>query len=146
MSLTVQQKVRDVAERVGWSFLQPFVVLLTATGSAALHDHQAWEKAAFVGLWAAMISLATALLAASADWHPAGYVALVDRAGRTFLSTFLGVIVAGQFISFDDTGASAAAATAVCTAFLAALKSLIGSANGATVGDTTLVPANAPQV
>lgn len=138
--LSVVQKIKDVAERTGWSFAQPFVVLLLATGSAGLHDHQAWLKAAQVGGWAAMLSFASATLLALADWHPVGYLALFDRAARTFLSVFLGVVIAGEFTGFDDTGASAAAATAAVTAFFAAVKSLIGTASGHTVGDTTAVP------
>lgn len=138
--LTPRQKAIDVAERTVWSFAQPFVVILLATGSAGLLNHQAWLKAAEVGGWAALVSLVTAVLAAAANWHPAGHLALVDRAGRTFLSTFLGVIVAGQFVSFADAGVGAALATAAVTAFLAALKSLIGIATDGTASDSTAIP------
>lgn len=141
--LSLRQNVTDIAERVAWSFAQPFVVVLTATGSAGLLMHQAWLKAAEVGGWAALISLITSVAAALGNWHPAGYLALVDRTARTFLATFVGVVVAGEFHSFADTGVGAALATAAVTAFLAAMKSLIGLAMPGTVGDTTAVPTHA---
>lgn len=139
--LSNEQKVRDIAERVIWTFAQNAVVILLATGSAGLLDHQAWKKAALVGAWAALFALVTSVIAAMADWHPTGQLAVIDRAVRTGLQSFLAVVVAGEFTSFADTGASAALATAAATGFLAALKSLVGLANGATVGDTTAVPA-----
>lgn len=140
-TLTARQKVVDIAERVVWSFAQPVVVILLATGSAGLLVHQAWLKAAEVGGWAAAASLVVAVLAVLANWHPTGTLALVDRAARTFLATFVGVVTAGEFHSFADTGVGAALATAAVTAFLAALKSLIGSAMPGTIGDTTAVKA-----
>jgi hypothetical protein len=139
VKLTAAGAIRDIAERVGWTFAQNFVTVLLATGSAGLYTHQAWGKASMVGLWAALFALVTTTLAIMVQWHPGGYAAVFDRGARTFLQTFLAVMMTSEFTSFTDAGALSALATAAATAFLAALKSLVGLANAATFADSTAV-------
>jgi hypothetical protein len=98
-------------------------------------------RALLVGAWAALFSLITTTLSLMADWHPTGQTAVLYRAGVTLLQTFLASMATSAFTSFADAGALGALATALGTAFLAALKSLVGLANPATLGDSTAVPA-----
>lgn len=143
-TLTTQQMVRDVAERAGWTFAQNFAVVLVATGSAGLYDGQAWGKAFSVAAWATLIALVVAVVGALANWHPTGYLALAERAFRTALQSFLAALITSQVTSFTDAGAKSALALAVATAFMSALKSVAGLANGTTLGDATAVPVETP--
>lgn len=140
VKLTPAGIARDLAERVGWTFFQNFVLVLVLLGQAGLHHHQAWVKAAATGGWASLFALATAGLALLVGWHPGGYAAVFDRAARTFLQTFLAVMALSSFSSFTDAGAADAIAAACATAFFAAIKSVAGLANPNTVGDSTAVP------
>jgi len=143
-SITPEQAVKLVAERVGWTFAQNFVVILLATGSAGLYDHETWMRALLVAAWASLFALITTTVTVMADFHPVGQVAVLYRAAITALQTFIAALPTSGLSSFADAGALAALATALSTAFLAALKSLVGLANPNTIGDSTAVSKAAP--
>lgn len=140
-SLSASQAAKELAERVSWTFAQNFVIILVASGSAGLYDHQQWGKALMVALWASLFALLTTVFALYGHYHPVGQVAVLYRAGVTILQTFLASMATSTFTSFSDAGALSALAAAFSVALIAGLKSLVGLTNPNTLGDSTAVPA-----
>lgn len=144
LAVTVKQALIDVGERTGWTFAQQFFVVLALGGATALNSGHHWLDALLAALWAAMVTVVTASAAIIAKYQPTSpTMLLLDRAGRTFISSLSGLLIASQFTSFGQVGALQAVGVALSTSFIAAVKSLIGSSNVNTVADSAYVPRHA---
>jgi hypothetical protein len=132
----------DVAERVISTFLQAFLAALLATSPGGTKSHVDWLNAALIGLFAALVSLATWLLTfvqSLQEQFAKPYFDLVYRTVLTFLQTFVGLLVAAgvrSALTFDwDT----ALRTSLIAAAGALLKGLSGIHVRGTIGASTFV-------
>jgi uncharacterized membrane protein AbrB (regulator of aidB expression) len=148
VSPVLQSYVLDSLERAGSTFVQQFVVLLLATGSAGLISHQDWATAADAALFAAILSLITSVLTFTVPALPPA-LDLSWRVVKTFGQSFFGVLAGDQFThSVIHADWKAALAVAVPVAMTALLKGLAAFAAPWSVGASLLPtgPAGAPSV
>lgn len=114
----------DPLERAGSTFVQQFVVVLLATGSAGLVAGQQWAAAADVAGFAAIVSLLTSALSFGVPRLSAA-ADLGLRVAKTGLQSFLGVLAGDQLTgSVVHADWKAALAVAIPVMLTAALKGL----------------------
>jgi hypothetical protein len=124
MSPFVQSYVLDPLERAGSTFVQQFVVLLLATGSAGLVSYQQWGLAADVAGFAAILSLITSILTFAVPKLPVA-ADVAWRTIKTGLQSFFAVLAADTMThSVVHADWKAALAVALPTMIAALLKSL----------------------
>lgn len=139
VSAGVASYVLDPLERASRTFVQQFVVILLATGSAGLLVHQNWLIAADSAAFAAVVSILTSV---GTFWVTAQTpsVDLVLRVAKTFLQSFLGTLVAQNVLSVEHADWKGAVAVAIPVALTALLTGLAAMGVPGTIG-ASLVPA-----
>lgn len=129
--------VLDPLERAARTFVQQFVVMLLAVGSAGMLLHQNWLISADSAGFAAIISLITSVLTFMVSPKP-DIVDLVLRVLKTLVQSFFGTLVAAHVLSIQHADWKGALAIAVPVALTALLTGLAALGVPQTVGASLL--------
>lgn len=137
MNSIVKNYVVDPLERAGSTFLQQFVVFLSVSATGTILLSQNWLGAVDSAGFAAAISLATSVLTFYIPKLPA-LPDLILRVAKTFLQSYVGVLLASNVVSVIHTDWKGALAIAVPVAMTALLKGLVSLALPFTDGASLL--------
>lgn len=136
MSPFFMNYVLDPLERAARTFVQQFVVILLATGTAGLLVHQNWLIGLDSAGFAAIVSLLTSALTFKVPALSAN-LDLLLRVVKTFLQSFVGTLAASQALDIshaDWKGALALAIPVAMTSLLTGLAALgVSGTNGASL-------------
>lgn len=112
--------------------LELFGTLLLATGSASILGGQLWLHSLDYAGFAALVSLVMAYLAIAVVLQ--GWADILYRTAKTFVATFVGVLVVGPVLNLSGADWKAGLAAAIPAALAALLKSMVGTLNPSTLG------------
>lgn len=139
ISPTVMAYVVDPLERAARTFIQQFVVILMATGSAGLLVHQNWLIAVDSAGFAALVSLVTSIATFKVPTLSPLYDLLL-RVVKTFLQSFAGTLAAAEVLNLSHVDWKGDLAVAIPVALTALLTGLAALGVPFTVG-ASLLPA-----